>query len=132
MADPTNPFQDRGEVQRAIADEADSAARRADFHNRLRMLVNIDREEFDPGWGHTDADWMAFRENPWRFFILADDNVAAHIWAVMESRAQARAVEPPITAPHPSADCPACQGRVENLPGAAFVCNACGFDFIPF
>ena len=65
------------------------------FHNGLRLLMNIDMAEFieavfgkDYGeFGeHETAEWKAFRANPHRWFIAADDDQATKIWNHMQTR----------------------------------------------
>lgn len=58
----------------------------ADFHNGLRILTSIDRDEIEAaGALLTDPEWIAFR-NPYRFFIHTDDKTRAIIWKVMTER----------------------------------------------
>ena len=54
----------------------------AQFHNGLRVLLNIDAAEF-PG---PETDWPRFRDNPWRYFISADDDTAWRLWMIVETR----------------------------------------------
>lgn len=60
-----------------------------DFHNRLRILSSIDRHELAELdaeiW--TAAEYLKFRNNPWSYFIAADDEVAVMIWSVVTKRA---------------------------------------------
>jgi hypothetical protein len=60
-----------------------------DFHNGLRLLLNIDRHELVRE-GVIQADdhnsWGEFRRDPFRYFIRVDDEKAARIWAIMERR----------------------------------------------
>ena len=61
-----------------------------DFHNRLRILVGIDQHELvDAGAVRPDDlnAWESFSRDPYRFFIRADGETAAAIWAVIERRA---------------------------------------------
>ena len=52
-----------------------------EFHNGLRLLRSIDAHEIgNPSW------WGAFREDPYRFFILCNDQQAAAIWNAMVKR----------------------------------------------
>lgn len=63
----------------------------AQFHNGLRVLLNIDATEFSG----PEADWPSFRDNPWRYFISADDDVAWRLWLIVETRnAKARECAP--------------------------------------
>ena len=52
------------------------------FHNALRILCNIDASEF-PG---DECDWPAFRDDPWRYFIRADDAVSKKLYDIIEKR----------------------------------------------
>ena len=52
------------------------------FHNALRILLNIDGDQF-PG---DEADWPAFRDDPHRYFIRATDDVADALYALIEGR----------------------------------------------
>jgi hypothetical protein len=52
------------------------------FHNALRVLLNIDSGEF-PG---PDADWVRFRDSPWRYFISCDDHIARALWEIIHKR----------------------------------------------
>jgi hypothetical protein len=52
------------------------------FHNGLRVLLNIDAVEF-PG---PAEDWPEFRDNPWRYFIRAEDEVARALWKIIQRR----------------------------------------------
>ncbi len=55
------------------------------FHNALRILLNIDRDEFI-GAGGQDVDWARFRLNPHDFFIHCSDTTAEGLFAVIEAR----------------------------------------------
>lgn len=57
-----------------------------EFHNGLRVLANIDRDEF-VAKGLPDADWPSFRDDPWRYFIRASDVMAEGLFEIIESRA---------------------------------------------
>ncbi|WP_276200247.1 hypothetical protein [Chelatococcus sp. XZ-Ab1] len=61
-----------------------------DFHNRLRVLLNIERADLvDAGVIRpTDHNaWGTFHRDPFRFFIRADDATALKLWAIVERRA---------------------------------------------
>ena len=60
------------------------------FHNALRILLNIDR--WDVEW-MTKAQWAEFIDNPHRFFIRTDDPTADRLWAMIEERNRPRAHE---------------------------------------
>lgn len=61
----------------------------AEFHNALRILTSIDRYELvafkviDPDDG---AAWQAFRTDPFRWFIRADDERAERLWRIIQAR----------------------------------------------
>jgi hypothetical protein len=68
-----------------------------EFHNALRVLMNIDADEFYaavyPGKGryilptHNQRDdWGKFGSNPHLWFIRANDADAKVIWAIIEER----------------------------------------------
>jgi hypothetical protein len=67
-----------------------------EFHNFLRILLNIDADEFmqavygrdtHPGEGGEEwAAWTTFREDPYRWFIKAGDQQAAALWKIIERR----------------------------------------------
>ena len=64
----------------------------AEFHNALRILLNIDRDELEeagvlstPVFNREDR-WKAFRANPYKFFVRADTPTAQKIWGLMEKR----------------------------------------------
>lgn len=61
----------------------------ADFHNRMRVLLNIDMHDFVAA-GIEPARWEAFRDDPHRFFIRADDETAEKLWSLVEARATRR------------------------------------------
>ena len=62
------------------------------FHNALRILLNIDRWELEEaGYIKTDVEkrsrkWEAFRSDPFRAFIQASDEDAEILWAIIERR----------------------------------------------
>jgi len=53
-----------------------------EFHNALRILLNLDRDEIenDRAEPMTDAQWEDFRSNPFLFFIKCDDHMCQQIW----------------------------------------------------
>lgn len=70
-----------------------------EFHNALRVLLNIDADEFvgavyakeyagidTPNLLEIKSNWVRFQENPWFWFIRANDTDAKAIWAVIEER----------------------------------------------
>ena len=60
-----------------------------EFHNGLRILLNIDLHELVDAdvIEATDCDaWVHFRTDPFRWFITAPDAVADRLWALMKKR----------------------------------------------
>lgn len=60
-----------------------------EFHNGLRILLNIDRHELVDGGVIQDGDdnaWSEFQRDPFRWMIRASDQVAGRLWKLMESR----------------------------------------------
>lgn len=60
-----------------------------EFHNGLRILLNIDMHELVEAEviKETDLnDWYMFRADPFRWFIKAPDAVADKLWGVMGKR----------------------------------------------
>lgn len=60
-----------------------------EFHNGLRILHCIDRQELETAGVIKRGDhnaWGKFQQNPHRFFIRADDATAATIWTIMQRR----------------------------------------------
>lgn len=56
-----------------------------EFHNALRILLNIDMDEFVAAG--CDADqWPAFRGNPHMWFIRASDRDAERVWLLIAGR----------------------------------------------
>jgi hypothetical protein len=60
----------------------------SEFRNALCILRSTDRHEVDATLGRpmTGEEWQAFRSNPSLFFLRADDQMMAAIWAVIEAR----------------------------------------------
>ena len=106
----------------------DSDDRRRDFHNRLRILMSIDRYDFE-GFAEvdeaTDAEWVSFRDNPWRWFILAPDHRTEHIWALCEERSAPKPYEP-------KPPCEVCHDDWTQVPEGAGTCPMCGLSDLPF
>ncbi|TXH51334.1 MAG: hypothetical protein E6Q97_18745 [Desulfurellales bacterium] len=69
---------------------SDLALRR--FHNAMRILLNLDRDEIETEGvinmldAAADAKWERFRTDPFRFFIACDDATAEKLWAMIEKR----------------------------------------------
>ena len=61
----------------------------AEFHNALRILTSIDRYEL-VAFKVLDQDdgdaWHAFRTDPFRWFIRADDEQAERLWRIIQAR----------------------------------------------
>lgn len=60
-----------------------------EFHNGLRILTSIDMHELVAGKvieAGDEAEWAAFRKDPHKWLILADDDEADALWAVMKTR----------------------------------------------
>lgn len=55
-----------------------------EFHNGLRLLRSIDRDEI--GYIISENAWQEFRDRPYEFFIRCDDPTANAIWAAMQER----------------------------------------------
>jgi|TARA_R110000824_G_scaffold128367_1_gene289187 hypothetical protein len=51
------------------------------FHNLLRILLNLDHHMVEEVI--SIEEWPQFRENPWRWFIRAEDHKAAFVWSKM-------------------------------------------------
>lgn len=56
-----------------------------EFHNALRILVNIDMDEFCKAVPD-EKQWAAFAINPHGWFIRACDAHAKPIWKIVEER----------------------------------------------
>ena len=64
-----------------------------EFHNALRILLNIDRDELEAVGVIDHADhnaWGTFTRDPFRFFIRSDDATADKLWAIIEARQSKR------------------------------------------
>ncbi len=57
-----------------------------EFTNRLKVLRSIDADEFYDAVGAEGANWHLFREDPWGFVCMTNDETAAKLWALVESR----------------------------------------------
>jgi hypothetical protein len=53
------------------------------FHNALRILRALDFHEVD---FLKDAEWFAFRDNPYDFFMTTSDSNASLIWQAVQRR----------------------------------------------
>lgn len=51
------------------------------FHNRLRCLFNINREDLP---SLTDDQWLDFCQDPVGFFLRSDDHLVRIIWTMIE------------------------------------------------
>jgi hypothetical protein len=59
-----------------------------EFSNALRILISVDHHEVP---FLDKASWEKFRDDPFRFMMRANDNMADAVWAVVEKRATRRA-----------------------------------------
>ena len=73
-----------------------------EFHNALRVLMNIDADEFyaavhpeipnaridakNPQHTVPYQDWCSFSRDPYRWFVRASDDDAKAIWSIIEAR----------------------------------------------
>ena len=60
-----------------------------EFHNGLRILTSIDMHELVAAKVIEDddeAEWTAFRKDPHKWMMLADDDQAEALWALMKKR----------------------------------------------
>ncbi|KKK78214.1 hypothetical protein LCGC14_2845800 [marine sediment metagenome] len=60
-----------------------------EFHNGLRILLNLDLDELATAGAmeHRDFDTYAeFRTDPFRWFIRASDQRAEAVWSLMQER----------------------------------------------
>lgn len=53
------------------------------FHDRLRILMNLDKHDLP---GIDDHVWENFKPNPHREFIRCDDHNCGIIWAALQKR----------------------------------------------
>ena len=61
----------------------------AEFHNALRILLNIDMDQLEDAGVIEKGDskaWFSFRDDPFRWFITAPDTIAAKLWLLVEKR----------------------------------------------
>ena len=59
------------------------------FHNALRILSSIDRDELEREGiiRHGDHNqWGEFRRNPYRWFLASPDDEAKRLWKIIENR----------------------------------------------
>lgn len=101
------------------------------FHNRMKLLQAIDREELDnAGVCMTDRAWAHFRTDPWRYFIQTGDDIRAAIWSVIENR-EHRATVP---AQQHVYRCDLCEDGSRKPPGFTneHGCPKCGDSCLTF
>jgi hypothetical protein len=110
--------------------DADQAFAR--FHNALRALSSIDRDQLErAGVVVRESDWQLFRENPWRWFILAPAEWAHQVWRLMEDREHIEKLRADRSAPRAPPPCTYC-GNGSCWPpmdvgtDAQDNCRACG------
>ncbi len=71
------------------AETATSTPGLRDFHNRLRILLNVGMYDLEDAGIIEQGDvaaWERFQASPWRWFIGCGDEQAAKLWALMNSR----------------------------------------------
>jgi hypothetical protein len=56
-----------------------------EFHNGLRVLLNIDEWEFVEA-GIPREEWAEFRDSPHWWFICTSDANASRLWTIVERR----------------------------------------------
>ncbi len=57
------------------------------FHNALRILINIDRDDLlQAGIQLDNEEWHSFRADPYRWFIRASDQHAHELWSIIQER----------------------------------------------
>lgn len=57
------------------------------FHNALRILHNIDMHELvEAGIIGGTQDWYEFKNDPYRWFILADEAKAFNLYTIIDKR----------------------------------------------
>lgn len=105
------------------------------FHARLRILLNIDKDELVGAMVLDEEDldgWISFRENPWRFFIKAGTDVAERLWEIIRQREYEAEIarDERLFAPK----CKVCQdgNDLSATDEGSTLCRACGMDCIPF
>ena len=69
-----------------LAEIADQTACLAHFHNRVRILVNIDRWDLPEDAPFTRDEWQQFVRDPMSFFIRCRDEQRRSLWAVLRAR----------------------------------------------
>lgn len=61
-----------------------------EFHNALRILLNIDFDQFEQALADSpeaaEEEWQHFQINPYRYFISADDSVSKALFAIIHER----------------------------------------------
>ena len=69
------------------------------FHNALRILTNLDSSELiAAGVIDTILEFWRFSDDPYRFFIRADDARVAAFWTLIQSRQpEALRTDPPLS-----------------------------------
>ena len=63
--------------------------RMAEFHNMLRIMVNLDRPDLEAAGIIPRGDhnaWGSFRRDPFRWFIRADDQTARKLFTLIQNR----------------------------------------------
>ena len=60
-----------------------------EFHNALRIMMNIDRDEMERAKLIDKGDhnqWGTFRKDPFRWFLRMPDNKALIFWDLLKKR----------------------------------------------
>ena len=70
-------------------DEEECPMTFGEFHNALRIMRCIDFHEVEEFMA--SEDYVDFKRNPANYFLKADDEKAAMLWAVIEARQHKRA-----------------------------------------
>lgn len=56
----------------------------ASFHNSLRILQNVEMSDFLNAAIGDYAAWRSFSNDPYRFFIRANDTTVNRLWALIQ------------------------------------------------
>ena len=61
----------------------------SEFHNALRILLNIDQDTLVNAGALMSDDhnaWGDFRRNPYRWFIRVPDEVSKKVWQIIKKK----------------------------------------------
>ena len=69
------------------------------FHNALRILIHFDFDDLRAAGVLDDlTEFRRFDDDPYRFFIRADDARAAALWTLIQSRqSEVLRIDPPLS-----------------------------------